>query len=95
MSENKFPGMPEIKFSKNGYEIRTDILGLANQLVLEEYRAKIAGWEMTGHKLETGQIVTTVTMPEFPGLERVLEIANQMYEFVNSGTRPKKNTSNK
>ena len=32
MSDNKIPGLPEIKFNKNGYEIRSDILGLANKL---------------------------------------------------------------
>lgn len=80
--------MPDIKFNKNGYEIRSDILGLANQLVLEEYRAKFAGWELTAHKLETGQLVTSVSAPAFPGLERVLEVAQKMYEFVNNS--PKK-----
>ena len=38
MSENKIPGLPEIKFNKNGYEIRSDILGLAEKLVIEEYK---------------------------------------------------------
>lgn len=88
MSDNKIPGLPEVKFNKNGYEIRSDILGLANQLVLEEYKAKFAGWELTSHKLETGQIVTNVSMPDFPGLEKVLETAQKMYDFVNQN--PKK-----
>lgn len=88
MSENKFPNLPEIKFNKNGYEIRSDILGLANQLVLEEFKAKFAGWELTAHKLETGQLVTNVSAPEFPGLDKVLETAEKMYNFVNQN--PKK-----
>ena len=88
MSENKFPSLPEIKFNKNGYEIRSDILGLANQLVLEEFKAKFAGWELTAHKLETGQLVTNVSAPEFPGLDKVLETAEKMYNFVNQN--PKK-----
>ena len=88
MSDNKIPGMPEVKFNKNGYEIRSDILGLANQLVLEEYKMKFAGWEMTQHKDEkTGQIMTKVDMPEFPGLDKVLETAQKMYDFVNSNTK--------
>lgn len=88
MSESKIPGMPDVKFNKNGYEIRSDILGLANQLVLEEYKAKFAGWELSAHKLETGQLVTSVSAPDFPGLERVLEVAQKMYDFVNNS--PKK-----
>lgn len=88
MSDNKIPGMPEVKFNKNGYEIRSDILGLAEKLVLEEYKAKFMGWELTAHKLETGQLVTQVEMPQFPGLDKVLETAQKMYDFVNQN--PKK-----
>ena len=83
----EFPKIPEFKVSKNGYEIRSDILGLASQLVMEEFKAKFAGWEMTAHKLETGQIVTNVKAPEFPGLEHVLETAQKMYDFVSQNTK--------
>jgi hypothetical protein len=34
---------------------------------------------------KTGQIVSTVEMPSFPGLEKVLETAEKMYSFVNQG----------
>jgi hypothetical protein len=34
---------------------------------------------------KTGQIVTKVDMPSFPGLEKVLETAEKMYSFVNQG----------
>jgi len=36
---------------------------------------------------KTGQIVTKVGMPEFPGLEKILETAEKMYSFVNQGTK--------
>jgi hypothetical protein len=36
---------------------------------------------------KTGQIVNTVTMPEFPGLDKVLETAEKMYAFVNTGAK--------
>ena len=88
MSESKIPGVPEIKFNKNGYEIRSDILGLANQLILEEYKMKFAGWEMTQYRdPETKQVISKVDMPEFPGLEKVLETAQKMYDFVNQNTK--------
>ena len=85
------PKLPEVIFNKNGYEIRTDILSMANDLVQAEHTTKFAGWEMTATRDEkTNQIVSTVTMPEFPGLDKVLETAEKMYAFVNTGATVKK-----
>ena len=82
------PKLPEVKFNKNGYEIRTDILGMAKSLVTEDFHVKFQGWEMTATRDEkTGQIVSRVDMPEFPGLEKVLETAEKMYGFVNAGAK--------
>jgi hypothetical protein len=82
------PKLPEVKFNKNGYEIRSDILDMAKGLVTEEFHAKFQGWEMsTAKDPKTGKLVTTVGMPEFPGLDRVLETAEKMYGFVNSGSK--------
>lgn len=79
---------PEVKFNKNGYEIRADILALAKDAVQAEYSYKFHGWEMSAQRDEkTGQIVTTVGMPEVPGLDKVLEAAEKMYAFVNSGVK--------
>lgn len=90
MSENKLPGIPEVKFNKNGYEIRTDILAMAKDLVAQDFQVKFNGWEMTASRDEkTGQIVNTVNMPEFPGLDKVLETAEKMYSFVNQSTTKK------
>jgi hypothetical protein len=30
-------------------------------------------------------VVTSVSMPEFPGIDKVLETAEKMYSFVNNG----------
>ena len=80
--------LPEVKFSKTGYEIRTDILGMAKSLVQDDFHAKFQGWEMTATRDEkTGQIVTKVDMPTFPGLDKVLETAEKMYAFVNASTK--------
>ena len=68
MSTFETPKLPEVKFNKNGYEIRTDILHLAKDLVSQDFQVKFQGWEMTATRDEkTGQIVSTVSMPEFPG----------------------------
>lgn len=77
--------MPEVKFNKNGYEIRTEILGMAKQLAEFEYSARFQGWEMsTARDEKTGQFVTTVGMPQVPGLEQILSNAQKMYDFVNA-----------
>jgi hypothetical protein len=90
MSQFETPKLPEVKFSKNGYEIRTDILDMAKGLVSEEFHSKFRGWEMSVEKdAKTGQVITRVDMPEFPGLEKVLETAEKMYAFVNSGVAKK------
>ena len=76
--------LPEVKFTKNGYEIRTDILAMAKDLVQTEYSMKFQGWEMSAERDEkSGQIVTKIGMPEYPGLDKVLEVAEKMYTFVN------------
>jgi hypothetical protein len=87
-SKDWAPKLPEVKFNKNGYEIRADILALAKQHVEQEYHAKFAGWEVSAERDEkTGQIVTKVGMPEFPGLDKVLEAAEKFYGFVNTGAK--------
>jgi hypothetical protein len=80
------PKLPEMKFNKNGYEIRTDILGMAKDLISDDFHVKFQGWEMTAERdPKTNQIVNKVNMPEFPGIDKVLETAEKMYEFVNAG----------
>ncbi len=91
MSNNGFnvPEMkaPEVKFNKNGYEIRTEILEMAKDLVGQEFHAKYMGWEVSAERNDKGVITTKVGMPEFPGLDKVLETAEKMYAFVNQGVK--------
>jgi hypothetical protein len=78
------PKLPEVKFNRNGFEIRSDILDMAKNLVMEEFHVKFQGWEMSTKRDEkTNQVVSTLDMPEFPGLEKILETAEKMYSFVN------------
>jgi hypothetical protein len=79
------PKLPEVKFNKNGYEIRSDVLAMAKDVVMQEYQVKFAGWEMSTKKVD-GQLVSTIAMPEFPGMDKILETAEKMYGFVNKGT---------
>ena len=82
------PKLPEVKFNKNGYEIRADVLSMAKDIVMQDYQFKMAGWQMSTAKDDkSGQLVSTVSMPEFPGMEKILEAAEKMYGFVNQGTK--------
>ena len=90
MTDFQTPKMPEVKFNKNGYEIRTDILAMAKDMVQQDFQVKFNGWEMTAERdAKTGQIVSKVEMPQFPGLDKVLETAEKMYSFVNAGASKK------
>jgi hypothetical protein len=88
MSNFETPKLPEVKFSKNGYEIRADVLAMAKDIVMQEYQVKFAGWEMSSKKVD-GQLVSTVAMPEFPGMDKILETAEKMYGFVNQSSTKK------
>jgi hypothetical protein len=84
------PKLPTFTASTNGYEIRTDLLSMAKDLLQQEYQVKFAGWEMTAQRdPKTGQLVSTVNMPEFPGLDKILETADKMYNFVGQSTSKK------
>jgi len=80
--------MSEVKFNKSGYEIRADVLDMAKDFVEQEYKAKFAGWEISAAQdPKTGEYVTKVDMPKFPGLEEMLSTAQKMYDFVNAGNK--------
>lgn len=80
----KTPTLPEVKFTKNGYEIRTEVLEMAKDLVTAEFNYKWQGWEVTQERDEkTGRILNKVSVPEFPGISKVLETAETLYGFIN------------
>lgn len=83
MSNYEMPKLPEVKFNKSGFEIRSDLLAMAKDLITHDFQIKFQGWEMTAQRDEkTGQIVSKVDMPEFPGLDKILETAEKMNSFV-------------
>jgi len=84
MAEQYTPKAPEVKFNKNGYEIRTSVLEMAKQFTEFEHSMKFAGWETSVERDETtGQVVSKVEMPNVPGVEQVLDTAEKFYEFIN------------
>jgi hypothetical protein len=99
MSEVKFPTemleqmqsmmkniVPTVTPNKNGYEIRTKILEIANEAVWNDYSAKWGQFETKVTK-DGDEIVTTVEMPQAPGTDQVLEAAEKFYAFVNGKSK--------
>lgn len=85
------PSAPEVKFTKSGYEIRTEVLGFAKDFILNEYNSKFNGWEICIERdPTTGQVLTKMDMPQFPGLDQILTTAERMYDFVNAGRKTTK-----
>ena len=77
--------MPKITTNKNGYEIRTKVLEMAQGNIWNDYHAKFAGWEQTVKRdKDTGEIIQEVKLPEVPGADAVLEAAEKFYSFVNA-----------
>lgn len=76
------PEMPKVSFNKNGYEIRVQMLEMAQSQLWQDYHAKVGEYEASVKK-EGDEVVTKVAMPTVPGTEAVLEAAKKFYDFVN------------
>ena len=77
--------IPTVKVNKNGYEIRTQVLEMAKGFEEFQFGYKFAGWEQSVKRdPDTGEVVTTVAMPDVPGVDKVLETAQQFYDFMNN-----------
>ena len=74
--------LPKVAVSKNGYEIRTQMLEMAQSQLWQDYHAKWGAFETSITK-EGKEVVTNVSMPSVPGVEQVLEAAEKFYAFVN------------
>lgn len=80
--------LPEVKFNKSGYEIRTEILAMAKDMLQQDFQFKLQGWHLSSTRDEkTGELVSKVEMPQFPGLDKILETAEKMYGFVNTSKK--------
>jgi uncharacterized protein YacL (UPF0231 family) len=77
---------PQVTPNKNGYEIRTKVLEVAQGQVWQDYHAKWAGYETTVTK-EGDEVVTKVEMPNVPGADAVLETAQKFYDFVSGKSK--------
>jgi hypothetical protein len=66
--------------SKNGYEIRSDLLGLAKQLVEFNFQAQVKEYEYNIKK-DGDQVVQEFKAPTMSPMD-VISIAQQFNEFV-------------
>lgn len=82
MAEFMKASVPQVKANKNGYEIRTKVLEMAQSQVWQDFHAKWGQFETTVTK-DGDEVVTEVTMPEVPGADAVLDAAEKFYNFVN------------
>lgn len=80
--QKMMPEAPKVKYNKNGYEIRTKILEMAQNQLWQDYHAKLGAYETSVTK-EGDEIVTKVEMPEVPGADAVITAAEKFYKFVN------------
>ena len=74
--------LPQVTLNKNGYEIRTELLGMAQHYVENDYHAKWGQFETSIQK-EGDELVTKVEMPTVPGVEQIMDTAQKFYDFVN------------
>ena len=72
---------PQFKTNKNGYEIRTKILEMAQNEMWNDYHAKFGAWSTSIAK-DGEEIAIKVEMPTVPGVSEVLETAEKFYSFV-------------
>lgn len=75
--------IPQVKFNKNGYEIRAQMLEMAQTQVWQDFHAKWGQYEATVSK-DGKEVVTKIDMPQVPGADKVLEAAEKFYNFVNN-----------
>lgn len=72
--------------NKNAYEIRAQLLEMAKNFVENQFQSHWMNWSQKTTRDQNGNIsVTAPDMPEPPELNEVLEIAQRMGDFVETG----------
>ena len=76
--------------TRNGYEIRADLLGLAKDIAQFNYSIKLNEFEMSS-KNDGDQVVTEFKFPTISA-EDIIENAKKFNEFVTNGSSVAENT---
>lgn len=77
---------PQVTFNKNGYEIRAQMLEMAQTQLWNDYHARFGAFRSSIVK-DGNEIQATVELPQVPGVEQVLEAAERFYSFVNQNSK--------
>jgi len=80
--------VPQVKFNKNGYEIRAQMLEMAQSQVWQDFHARWGQYETSISK-DGKEVAVKVEMPAVPGADKVLEAAEKFYNFVNNANTNK------
>ena len=80
--------VPQVKFNKNGYEIRAQMLEMAQSQVWQDFHARWGQYETSISK-DGKEVSVKVDMPAVPGADKVLEAAEKFYNFVNNANTNK------
>jgi hypothetical protein len=80
--------VPQVKFNKNGYEIRAQMLEMAQSQVWQDFHARWGQYETSISK-DGKEVIAKVEMPTVPGADKVLEAAEKFYNFVNNANTNK------
>lgn len=69
--------------NKNAYEIRTEILSMAQGFVMDKFHNQHQKWQdSTDRHPETGAILSTNDSPTYPSSNDILLEAEKLYSFV-------------
>jgi hypothetical protein len=82
---------PTVNVSKTGYEIRSNVLEMAQIQAWKDYEATVQIVQIGGTKITKtagdNTTTTTIEMPDVPGSAEILKTAQAFYDFVNNNTR--------
>ena len=72
--------------NKNAYEIRTEVLAMAKDLITDRFHSVRNNWEQSQDRHpETGQILSIEDAPLYPTSAEILAEARALYAFVDAG----------
>ena len=72
--------------NKNAYELRTDILSMAQNRVMDKFNNEFGVWDMSCERHpDTGALMSTTTPPTYPTTSEILKTANELYTLVEAG----------
>ena len=68
--------------SKTPYEIRFDVLAMAEERLKQQYFAAMNQWELGAKRDHTGNVIDTSGMPTWPTDQQIIDLANSLKNFV-------------